>query len=263
MAQRARGKTPAGTIFSGLTTADRVDRAKEKTSKLVDNMRHWIALRECRLGLFQAKVHLQIPRSYAANAFNLMTEALFRSEVVRLCTFWDKPSLDRESIPTVIALVADKEVRRMLAREAYDAFAQSEPSILGDHGAEETKVLQQILAADAKDQGRYECKSCLSNLQSAKLKASGVLDSAEFRGLLAIRDHQIAHSLKPSQTASDVMKDVRYGHEAVILDKTLAIVQSLHLAINSGNFDFEERKSYAARDAAELWANCSFSFGNS
>src|SRR5262245_38473762 len=62
---------------------------------------------------------LQIPRSFAANAFNVFQQSLYRFEIVRLCALWDRawPDLSRESIPTIVELIADANVIDALVEE--------------------------------------------------------------------------------------------------------------------------------------------------
>jgi len=70
----------------------------------------------------------QIPRSYAAHAFNTFKDAMFFSEALKLCTLWDKPRSDRNSLPTIVALVRSEGVfaiarrGRNTERELRDAI---------------------------------------------------------------------------------------------------------------------------------------------
>jgi AbiU2 len=224
-------------------------------------MIHWIGLRECRLGLFRAQINRQIPRSFAANAFNLMTDALFRSEVIRLCTFWDRASEDRESIPTILALIAGKAERRVLADEAYRVYADMEPSFLGNPDAETLKLMQQVANEDHKRMACENLRSFVSDMRIARTKAAEVLVGNELSGLKALRNNHFAHSLKPGKNASDAMKEARYGHEGIVFEATLEIVDRLHRAINQTSFEFSDSREMAVRDADELWSNCQFSIG--
>jgi hypothetical protein len=224
-------------------------------------MIHWIGLRECRLGLFRAQVNRQIPRSFAANAFNLMTDAIFRTEVIRLCTFWDRASEDRESIPTILALVEDKAEQRVLADQAYRVYSDMEPSFLGDPDAETLRIMKEVAEKDRQRMACENLRSFVSDMRIARTKAGEVLAGKELSGLKALRNNHFAHSLKPSKNATEAMKEARYGHEGTVFQATLEIVDRLHKAINQTNFHFKDSREMAVRDADELWSNCHFSIG--
>src|SRR5262249_52277231 len=73
-------------MFEKLATAERVQVAKQKTERLVDHMLDLLALHESNaIVVYSDTLALQIPRSYAARAFHLFQECMFRSEIVRLC----------------------------------------------------------------------------------------------------------------------------------------------------------------------------------
>src|SRR5262249_49641021 len=113
-----------------MATADRVSLAKTRTEKVVEHFRHLITVHETnRIVLFSDILSRQIPASRAANAFNIFRDSLYRFEIVRLCTLWDGPGSDRESIPTVFALLDCRRVRRMIAEDTYKFHARQEVRI--------------------------------------------------------------------------------------------------------------------------------------
>ena len=67
--------------------------------------------------VFSPLLASQIPRSHAANAFNVFQRSMYQIEIVRLCAIWDGIDLDKENIPTVVALINDDEIIEMLAEE--------------------------------------------------------------------------------------------------------------------------------------------------
>src|SRR4051812_45025190 len=97
---------------SHLSPADRFTTAKQRTEELVNHMMTLIALHESNQYVLKNDVlSSQIPRSYAANAFNTFRFSMAGFEVVRLCAFWEEPDLADASIPNVIDLVDDPRVR--------------------------------------------------------------------------------------------------------------------------------------------------------
>ena len=49
--------------------------------------------------VFSPVLASQIPRSYAANAFNVFQRGLHQFEIVRLCALWDAAEAEKENIP--------------------------------------------------------------------------------------------------------------------------------------------------------------------
>ena len=69
--------------------------------------------------LYSDMLSKQIPKSYAANAFNVVREAMHQIEVVRICALWDpRHTIERESIMTVIELIDHPNVLDALANQA-------------------------------------------------------------------------------------------------------------------------------------------------
>src|SRR5262245_34589540 len=117
-------------MFEKLATAERVQVAKQKTERVVDTMLDLLALHESNAIVFYSDtLALQIPRSYAAHAFHLFQECMFRSEIVRLCALWDRPypDLSREGIPTIIALIDNAEIIEALVDETHAIWTGVSP----------------------------------------------------------------------------------------------------------------------------------------
>ena len=108
-----------------MATVGRVEAAKQTTERVVDHLFQLIALHENNaIVVYSDTLALQIPRSYAANAFNVFQQSLYRFEIVRLCALWDRawPNLSRESIPTVVELIADSNVVDALVEETRSTW---------------------------------------------------------------------------------------------------------------------------------------------
>src|SRR5262245_18587585 len=112
-------------MFRHMATVERVEAAKQKTERLVDHLFQLIALHENNaVVVYSDALALQIPRSYAANAFNVLQQSLYRFEIGRLCALWDRawPDLSRESVPTIVELIADSNVIDALVEEARSTW---------------------------------------------------------------------------------------------------------------------------------------------
>jgi hypothetical protein len=86
--------------------------------KLIDHFLYVVELHANNsFVVFSPALASQIPRSYAANAFNVFQRSMYQIEIVRLCALWDGVDLDKENIPTVVKLIDDDEIIEMLAKE--------------------------------------------------------------------------------------------------------------------------------------------------
>jgi hypothetical protein len=114
--------------------------------------------------LYSPVLAKQIPRSHAANAFNIFRDSLFKFEVIRLCVFWDEcreDDLDMESIPAVIQLIDEPLVLSELVAETYRANAaigvrNLNPSEDPDVAAIEREMIDRHQSEFAKRQG-WQC----------------------------------------------------------------------------------------------------------
>ena len=73
--------------------------------------------------IYSRKLTEQIPRSYAAHAFNQVQRSMHLFEIIRLCALWDPPGTDRESIPTIVELFNEPALIEQIARETHDFYA--------------------------------------------------------------------------------------------------------------------------------------------
>ena len=83
-------------LFDNLKDTDRISLAKAKMNRVVDRFVYLLALHENNdIVFYSKKLSSQVPRSYAANLFVLIREALHQIELVRLCALWDGPDPDK------------------------------------------------------------------------------------------------------------------------------------------------------------------------
>ena len=88
------------------------------------------------LVIYSPKMSAQIPRSFAAHAFNQFQRSMHLFEIIRLCALWDPPGTDRESIPTIVELFNEPALVEQIARETHDLYANeaqpAEPNVSSD-----------------------------------------------------------------------------------------------------------------------------------
>ena len=104
-----------GTKISNLPISERVQLAEKKTRRIVKELRWLIDLHENNaLVSYSPVLADQIPRSFAAKAFNVVQTSMLHFEIVRLCTLWDRCDVEKFSIPTVVELVDDAELQQAI-----------------------------------------------------------------------------------------------------------------------------------------------------
>lgn len=246
-----------------LTTGQRIERAKVITNRLVDHTRELIAAAENNaIVLYSNRISSQIPRSYAANAFNELQRGLHYFHLVRLCALWDKASLQRESIQTVVSLVEDIEVRNALAEATFEYHSTlAEPRRLTPTSDPiEADILSELWARHqvrraAEERAKVQRWLAFAIRVAPKVERCIMKDS-----LRPFRDAYLAHNLDPDADKVKLPAKLRYGDEGKLLRLTVRVVDRLHLAVNGTSFDWETAQEQASRNAEELWSACKISF---
>jgi hypothetical protein len=233
--------SPAANKIGKMSTTDRVDLAKIKTRKVVDRISALLSLSEQnKLIVYSKTLSGQIPRSLAANAFNVFQHAMHAQEVVQLFALWDSPddTLAHNSICIVRELIDDDSVVANLAQEAGSFWPHS-PSF-GEN--EETRTL--------------------NDLNRLRVRIPELVSSDQFRALKNLRDKYLAHALDATRAEAkgSPIRSARYGDEQGLLTETTEIIECLYLRVCGTNFDLEENRAMHGRHAAELWEN--FRFGS-
>jgi len=112
-------RSDAEKAIERLPRPERIGLAKAKMTKVLDHFLYVVGLHANNsFVVFSPVLASQIPRSYAANAFDVFQRSMYQIEIVRLCALWDGIDLDKENIPTVVKLIHDAEIIEMLAEEA-------------------------------------------------------------------------------------------------------------------------------------------------
>ena len=245
---------------------NRLAKAKEKLQWMVDELIQLIALHENNAFITYSPLLVkQIPKSFAANAFNVVQESVHRFEVVRICTFWDGVDLDKANIPTVIELVDDPSVIDKVAGETELAwtdigFPHITPHQDPNADAEILKSLRARHEKAAKTRG-VRAKTTLQ--QAIKLGRATSL-SPKVHSVMNLRDklaHRLSVTRREKKAAKDNKADVRsmkYGDERDLLDTTIKVIWGLHCSINGTDFDWDESRRIARKNAAALWEGCTF-----
>jgi AbiU2 len=241
-------------MFESKDSEWRITKAKQITKRLVDHAVDilWIAESNA-ITIYSDKLSKQIPRSYAAHAFNSFCKAMLQIEVVRLSALWDPAAdnLRRESIPTVIELIDHPNVLSRLS----DVVCAQYPPIAADDDLENGSDPEVINFFRAKH-GAERAELALNELKAAIANARALFESDKLKAVRSMRTAKIAHNLKPKE--GDVTS-IKYGDERAVLSDTLPIIEKLYCWVNGVGFSFVASRKIDQKCNEELWKNCTFS----
>lgn len=221
-------------MFETWETQKRIAEAKRITTRVVDHIQYLLDIHENNvIVLYSDTLSKQIPKSYAANAFNIFREAMHQIEVVRICALWDQPGLDRESILTVIELIDDPKVIEALADQARAGL----PEEIGKKRAERAAAGLRDAIKNAREQRGSERLKAIRNL----------------------RDKHIAHYLSETiEEKTGTVGPMKVGDERVVLDASIPIVEALNSWVNNVALPLKEAQAIDRKCAEALWQACTF-----
>ena len=221
-----------------LSKPDRIRLAKAKMKKVLDHFLYVIELHSNNsFVVFSPVLTSQIPRSYAANAFNVFQRSMYQIEIVRLCAIWDSVDLEKVNIPTVIALIDDAEIIETLV--------------------DETRSQHQ----DRRDQQFAEERASLARAGLLKVIADAriVLSSTGLAAIMNVRDKHLAHSLETTRREKNgPVQPMKYGDETKLLDASTPILEHLYCWVNGTHFSIEDSQKIDQKNAEALWTGCKF-----
>jgi AbiU2 len=240
LAPKIRGKgsmVGAREEIAKLTVPKRIEAAKAKTEKVVDHLRYLIKLHENNVLILSPLLRSQIPTSHAGNAFIVFQHGVFQFEIVRLCALWDGIDLDKENVPTIIAFINQSDVVDALVEESCSPWPDPH-----DKGYR-AKIAQKARAG----------------LHKAIRDARKIEGCKTLKSIMNLRHKHLAHSLTQTRDEkAGSIPPMKYGDQRVILNKTLPIVQALHLWINGADFSFNKSRKIDRKNAKALWEGCKF-----
>ena len=236
----------------------RVAEAKRLTERLVDHAQYLLDIRENNaIVVYSDQLSKQIPRSYAANAFNVFREVMHQIEMVRLCALWDQAYIDKEAIMTVVELVDDDKVIEALAENARAQYVSLPEPTSGQKIGNETL---ELLKEANKKRGAEHAANAAQGLRSAIAAARKIKSSEGLKSIKNLRDKHIAHYLTQSnaERSGDTIAPMKVGDEKPILEGSLAIIQLLYSWVNGVSISFDESRKIDKKCAEELWNACKF-----
>ncbi|WP_316206056.1 MULTISPECIES: hypothetical protein [unclassified Bradyrhizobium] len=245
-----------------LTRPERIRIAKAKIKKVLDHFLYLIELHANNsFVVFSPVLASQIPRSLAANAFDVFQRSMYRIEVVRLCAIWDSIDVDKENIPTVVELIDDDGIIEMLAGEARIPYLNgaggglinpSEYDSRRGFEQEMTKKINLQFADEHASTARAELRQAIADTRS-------VLGSERLSSIMNLRDKHLAHSLETTRREKEgPVQPMKYGDETKLLDASIPIVERLYCWVYGSGFSIKKAQKIDQDYADALWASCKF-----
>lgn len=244
-----------------MTVSRRIELAKGKIQRMVDDLIHHISLHENNaLISYSPLLTDQIPRSYAANAFNVVQESIHRYEIIRLCTFWDGIDLDKHNIPTAIELVDDPRIVDQIVEETEAHWTGIGASHVNpDPDPAIQAQVEAVIRAQNEKWAKEEASKAAHQLQEAISAARKTIGSQKLTSVMNLRHKHLAHRLSETREEKrEIVAPMKFGDEKDLLEKTINIVDGLHLSINGSGFDWDGSREIARKNAASLWQGCTF-----
>lgn len=227
-------KKPKKLEIDDLAVEDRIKRASSMLHGMINDLLELIRVHENnRLVVYSGLIADQIPRSFAANAFNTLVRTMHQYEVIRLCAFWDPIELGARSLPHVSALVGPMDVRNALIESTKQHW-------LNHHD-------EYFAISQARKVGEQ--------LDRAKRATMQISASDRLWHLMQTRHKRLAHGLMRTRAEEKTGKTAIFvaGTERSILRSTIRIVDLFHLAVTGTSFDFNGSREMFRRNSEALW----------
>jgi len=252
MAKTTKAKWP-----DGLAIEQRINLAKYKVKKLVDHLRHVIAIHESnKILVYSDALSKQIPQSYGAHTFNLLQDSQYRYELVRLCALWDASQPDRESIPTIVTLISDDDIRKALVKETEDHWVDLTATYLPadqNYDDETRRAIDASIRTSEQEFGAKEARKAHRWLKSAEKMVERVRKCPRFLALIDMRNHHVAHNLSAGAKKKAHHATSKYGDENWLLELSIRIVDRLNLGVCGSSFGWDDSRRIAEKQARAFW----------
>ena len=241
-----------------LDTENRTKIAKDKSKKLVGHLQHVIALHESnKILVYSDVISKQIKRSYAANTFKLLIDSQLKYEILKLTSLWDSPEKNRESIPTVAALIDNDEVRKHLRQEMESHWLNMESRILFTEEQENSEELQQIILEMSRDSnsqfGKQQGEKVLNWLSNSVKISNRVQNHSKFKAMVDFRNQYLAHNLDVTTSIKSNNVRLKHADQKRLMRISIKVIEILYLGVCGVSFDVTGSKHISRKNARLFW----------
>src|SRR5262245_30188910 len=247
-------------MFKHMTTVERVEAAKQKIERVVGHLFQLIALHENNaVVVYSDALALQIPRSFAANAFNVFQQSLYHFELIQLCALWDRawPDLSRESIPTIVELIADSNVIDALVEETRSTWSSGILPVDSEDPKTDAALRESLTRLNERPV-EEKTTEVSDGLKKSIARGRKIENSAILRNVRNLRNKHLASSLLGTFQEKEAAMPLQYGDERELLLDSIQLVETLHLWVNGTAIDFDKNRQIARKNVEDLWKHCTF-----
>lgn len=247
-----------------MAPADRADLAATKIDRVIDLTTTLIQTHGNNQVInFSPLLSEQIPQSYGAHAFNDFQRGMFVHELTRLVALWDKPDLEKNSIPTVIALLNDPATLRYLLRaqlkrcyrDRGNTRILNKDELEPEYVVVSHKIIFKRNLRDTKQLFRRRTRTVFG-------LGNAVIDSQRLANLSGYRDRHIAHNidreLDKMISRGKMYEPPQYAQAHRLLHTSCKIINAINGITRSAYFSFDSRFEIARKNADRLWQACKF-----
>jgi hypothetical protein len=249
-------------LFENLPHAQRIEFAKARIKRVVDHLLYSIEIHANNSFIvYSPTLSSQIPRSYAASAFNVFQRSIYQFEIVRLCSLWDRAEFEKENIPTVVEMIDDDAIIEMLADEARLPWDGNGFGLMNPSSDPELRELEkQALIETDKQFGLQQAQRARVGLREVITEVRATLASPQLRSVMNIRDKHLAHNLTETRREQhQPIAPIESGYETELLERSIPIVERLYLWVNGTSFSIKDSQNIDQENAEALWSGCEFS----
>jgi hypothetical protein len=254
----ARAETKVMYMFEHMTRTERFELAKAKMERVLDHFLYVLELHaNNEFAVFTSTLSGQIPKSFAANAFNVFQRSMYQFEIVRLCALWDSTDPEKENIPTVVELIDDERIIQELAQLARANWVNIQPTDLMNPSPD--PVLAAMLRESNARFGDEQAARAEIDLKETIAKTEAILCSPRLASVMNMRDKHLAHSLTETRREKKVaIPPMRYGDETALLNDSIPIIERLFCWVNGKSFSTAYSQKIDHDNAQALWSGCKF-----
>lgn len=227
-----RYKNRAATLRD-MSIAERIGMSRDKSNKLTDRCLELERIHaNNRFLIYDSVFDDRLNQTFAGNAFNALCMASFGFELVRLTALWDPPAEDKVSIPEVVALVDDIDVRAQLKNE-FDSHYDGE-------------FLR--IVSGPWNHVRFE-RRWRHMIQLTRC----IVNSDRLKTLRSHRNKFLAHNLSIPTHSSP-----RFGQERKLLRSSQHIALALSTVLEDRGLNYDQSRQMNRRHASEFWKGLSW-----
>jgi hypothetical protein len=248
--------------FEKFTLKQRIELARSKMIRVVDHFLYLIELHANNsYVVYSPTLSSQIPKSFAANAFNVFQRSMYHFEVVRLCAIWDGADSEKESIPSVVALIDDDAIIEILAEDAGRPWRDGGGSGLINPPDDplQREAMEQAVKQVDRQFGLQQAAKAKAGLREAISEVRAIVSSAQLESMMNLRHKHLAHSLTETRREkSGPVQPMKVGDETDLMNRSIPIIEKLYCWVNGTSFQISESQSIGQENAAALWTGCKF-----